>query len=102
MLSKITSMRIVDLNNNTFIGPINHKLWDLLDISILRLSMNCLSGNLPIVLSSTPRELDVRKNMFGGKIPQGFFKWPGFTFLDMSTNRSSVIILKNLDNLTSL
>lgn len=101
-LSKITSLRVVDLSNNTFTGPVNRKLWALPDISVLRLSMNSLSGNLPVVLSSTLRELDVSKNLFGGKIPQGFFSWPGLTFLDMSANRFSGRIPENLDNLTSL
>lgn len=101
-LSNITSLEIVDLSNNAFSGPINPDLWALPDISVLRLSMNSLSGNLPVVLGSTLRELDVSKNLFEGQIPQGFFNWPSLTFLDMSANRFSGRIPGNLINLTSL
>jgi hypothetical protein len=88
-LSNMISLRIVYLNNNAFTWPINPKLWALPDISVLRLNTNNLSGNLPVVLRSALRELDVRKNLFGGQIPQGFFNWPGLNFLDMSANRFS-------------
>lgn len=101
-LSNMTSLRIVDLSNNAFTGPINPELWALPDISVLRLSTNNLLGNLPVVLWSTLRELDVSKNLFGGQIPQGFFNWPGLTFLDMSANRFNGRIPGNLNNLTSL
>jgi hypothetical protein len=98
----MTSLRIVDLSNNAFTGPINPELWALPYISVLRLSTNNLLGNLPVVFRSTLRELDVSKNLFGGQIPQGFFNWPGLTFLDMSANRFNGRIPGNLNNLTSL
>eukprot|EP01018_Ginkgo_biloba_P014151 Gb_19925 [translate_table: standard] len=96
------SFEILDLSKNAFTGSVNPTLWASPRISILRLNMNNLSGNLPSGFSSSLKELDVSNNMFEGQISQDFVNWPDLSFLGMSSNRFSGRIPGNLSKLIYL
>lgn len=62
------SLRTVQLYNNSFSGELPWGLWDLENLTTLMLSNNSFSGEFPSELAWNLSRLEIRNNLFSGKI----------------------------------
>ncbi|GFP78623.1 phytosulfokine receptor 2 [Phtheirospermum japonicum] len=109
-LAICNKLRVLDLRNNSLSGPItNLDFSKLLNLCSLDLASNRFSGPLPESLSNCHelKILSLAKNNLSGLIPERYSNLSSLISLSLSNNSlvslsSSLSVLKNLKNLTTL
>jgi Leucine-rich repeat (LRR) protein len=102
-LGNCNNLIILRVHNNRFSGNVLSGLWTLLNLSILMLSDNSFTDELPKRLSRN--RLEIIYNKFSGKIPAGVSSWRNLVVLDASNNLLDDTIpqeIAALPNLTTL
>ncbi|CAL5009845.1 unnamed protein product [Urochloa decumbens] len=91
-LGNLTSLRQLDLGNNSFHGPIPEELGTLPKLQYLFLAYNSLSGGIPhsLATSSSLIELSLANNMLEGTIPGSLGNTSrSLSYVDLAYNRLS-------------
>lgn len=104
LLSRLTSLQIVDLSGNLLTGSIPD-LSSLTQLVSLDLSRNRLTGSVPSSLSTQLQLLNLTSNSLTGPIPSNIsVTYPGLQVLDLGLNalNGSIPNLKALSALRSL
>ncbi|KAL5099114.1 hypothetical protein RYX36_003441 [Vicia faba] len=86
-LSNLTSLSLLDLSQNALTGKFSQELGSL-NLSILHLNDNFLSGEVPESLALNPNLLNLSlfNNSFSGKLSKGLGKNSALRNIDVSTN----------------
>ncbi|GMJ04876.1 hypothetical protein like AT3G47570 [Hibiscus trionum] len=104
-LVSITSLKKIDLSNNTLSGSIASTIFNVSSLQIIDLSFNRLDGNLPtdmVIRLPDLKELYLARNRLYGQIPGSFFNCRQLEVLSLSSNYFIGNIPVNLGNLTIL
>ncbi|XP_038984361.1 putative leucine-rich repeat receptor-like serine/threonine-protein kinase At2g24130 [Phoenix dactylifera] len=104
VLANLTSLRKLDLSNNSLTGHIPHEFSNLRHLMYLNLSKNYLDGQIPQSLASLTRlqSLDLFDNNLQGHILVEFCNLRHLTYLDLSENHLDGRIPQCLASLTGL
>ncbi|KAF3649760.1 putative LRR receptor-like serine/threonine-protein kinase [Capsicum annuum] len=96
MISNLTNLKQVLLQNNNISGHIPRELGKLPNLETLDLSNNHFSGHVPEFLGqlSSLQYLRLNNNSLSGAIPISLARVPHLAFLDLSFNNLSGPILK--------
>ncbi|URD95423.1 Receptor protein kinase CLAVATA1 [Musa troglodytarum] len=103
-LSRLSSLRHLNLSNNLFNGSFPSALARLKNLLVLDLYNNNLTGPLPTELAELPdlRHLHLGGNFFTGVIPPEFGRWEFLEYLAVSGNELGGPIPPELGKLTTL
>ncbi|EPS71248.1 hypothetical protein M569_03502 [Genlisea aurea] len=104
LLANLTSLKIVDVSQNNFVGNFPIGLGGLPGLENINASSNNFEGLLPESLgfSASLESLDFRGNFFEGSIPSSFGILWRLKFLGLSGNNLTGKIPSELGNLSSL
>ncbi|XP_059066671.1 receptor-like protein EIX2 [Cryptomeria japonica] len=103
-----TELKNLVLANNYLTGdlpPLGSALGEVLPLSVIDLSLNKLTGNIPPSIGCLPllRSLNLENNQLSGKIPDTLFKLARLEKLKLSTNNlTGIFSLSMMDNFTEL
>ncbi|XP_021293936.1 probable LRR receptor-like serine/threonine-protein kinase At1g07650 [Herrania umbratica] len=105
-LSKLSYLKTIDLNRNYINGTIPHE-WATMELELISISMNRLSGPIPTFLGNitTLVYLSLENNRFSGSIPHELGKLVNLENLILSANFLTgefPLALSNLSKLTEL
>ncbi|CAN1344931.1 Receptor-like protein 50 [Linum perenne] len=98
-------LSFLSLSNNRLTGFIPTSICNLANLEVVDFSNNNLNGTIPSCLSKDLKYLsvlDLRGNMFSGKIPDTFHASYALQTLDLSNNQLEGRIPKSLENCTML
>ncbi|XP_030967088.1 probable LRR receptor-like serine/threonine-protein kinase At1g07650 isoform X2 [Quercus lobata] len=106
-LASITTLRALSIESNLFSGPVPPGLANLVDLEILILNANNLTGELPVALTSLTklREVRISSNNFTGRMPDSFQSWKQLQKLEIQASGlegpipPSISVLSNLTEL---
>ncbi|KAF3966209.1 hypothetical protein CMV_009675 [Castanea mollissima] len=106
-LGDITTLRILNIENNLFSGMVPPELGKLVNMENLILSANNLSGELPVALTNLTKlkELRISSSNFTGRMPDFFQSWKQLEKLEIQASGfegpipSNISILSNLTEL---
>ncbi|XVF81889.1 hypothetical protein PTKIN_Ptkin15bG0192200 [Pterospermum kingtungense] len=104
-LAKLSSIRHVNLKNNSFYGSLPMELFNATRLKSLVMSGNALSGPLPPEVGNLKKleSLDLSQNSFNGSIPSAIIQCRKLTTLVLSENNFSGSLPDGLgNNLNSL
>ena len=103
-LSKLTTLKWLDLSSNQLTGKIPAGLGELTALRTLDLGSNDLSGEIPPELGNHAnlQWMDLAGNQLGGKIPPELSDLDNLQILDIGSNQLSGEIPAELGNLTNL
>uniref|UniRef100_M0ZNP6 Hcr2-5D n=1 Tax=Solanum tuberosum TaxID=4113 RepID=M0ZNP6_SOLTU len=97
------NLSYLNLENNFLQGPLHQSICDLINLGILILAQNNLSGSIPGCLGNSSRFifiLDLRMNNFHGEIPT--FLHRGLEYLGLYSNQLRGQVPRSLVNCTRL
>ncbi|GLJ42279.1 hypothetical protein SUGI_0875140 [Cryptomeria japonica] len=107
-LSSLPNLREIYLswcNLEGDLPPLGSALGEVLPLSVIDLSLNKLTGNIPPSIGCLPllRSLNLENNQLSGKIPDTLFKLARLENLKLSTNNlTGIFSLSMMDNFTEL
>ncbi|WMV43472.1 hypothetical protein MTR67_036864 [Solanum verrucosum] len=97
------NLSYLNLENNFLQGPLHQSICDLINLGVLILAQNNLSGSIPGCLGNSSRFifiLDLRMNNFHGEIPT--FLRRGLEYLGLYSNQLRGQVPRSLVNCTRL
>ncbi|XP_054816946.1 receptor-like protein 35 [Prosopis cineraria] len=103
-LAQLEHLRVLDISENSFSGPIPSTLGNMSSLIILDVSSNHLNGSLPESLGQllNLKELTVGDNHFSGKIPAEIFSLTELQSLNLSHNQFEGNIPNEIMNMKKL
>ncbi|KAI3811714.1 hypothetical protein L1987_21443 [Smallanthus sonchifolius] len=104
LISRLKSLKWLDLSFNTFHGPIPQSFANLLDLEFLDLSYNKFDGSVPIELGKLIKlkSLNLSNNLLTGSIPNELEGLVNLQDLQLYTNSLNGSIPNWVGNLTNL
>ncbi|XP_057802565.1 receptor kinase-like protein Xa21 isoform X2 [Salvia miltiorrhiza] len=103
-IGNLSSLRFVDISNNSINGQIPSEIGLLGKLQGLNLSHNYLSGDIPTSLSPCVqlKMLDLSHNNLTGTVPAGFGNWSQLQDLSLSRNYLTGTVPTTIGNLSNL
>ena len=100
----LQSLRLIDLRNNCFTGPLPHEFGSLPDLEFFQIDFNQFNEEIPPEFGNLPklRVLNLGFNQLEGPIPANLGSLTQLTNLETYQNRITGTIPPELANLTSL
>ncbi|THG23036.1 hypothetical protein TEA_000558 [Camellia sinensis var. sinensis] len=79
LLGNCSSLLIVQVNGNRLSGSISASLWTSTNLTLLMLSDNLFTGQLPRILAPSLSRLEISNNKLSGEIPTELSSWKNVT-----------------------
>ncbi len=101
---KLLNLEILLLQNNFLTGNLPEELWDLRKLRILNISNNQFGGKIPddIHKANAIQEIWFANNKFDGNIPHQIYTLNNLTHINLSSNMLSGNISESVSNLEKL
>ena len=101
---KLLNLEILLLQNNFLSGDIPEVLWGLKKLRVLNISKNHFGGKIPVDIhkANAIQEIWLANNNFEGSIPHQIFTLKNLTHINLSSNNLSGNISESVSNLENL